>query len=230
LSSAPGPVTHAVSPRLAHHFDSYAQQRESATLGMWLFIAQEILFFGGIFVTYAIYRWINPVSFAAASHHLDIALGGFNTIVLIASSLTMALGVRAAQLGERKALVRFLALTILLGLVFLGVKAIEYETKWEQGHVPGLSWKVWTEMEFHGKPVNPIAARQFFGLYFGMTGLHALHMIVGIAILLWMIRHAARGHWTPENYNFVEGVGLYWHFVDIVWIFLFPLLYLIGRH
>jgi cytochrome c oxidase subunit 3 len=228
LSSAHA-AAHDDKPRLHHHFESYDQQRDSATLGMWFFIAQEILFFGGIFMAYIVYRIANPVAFAAASHELDIRLGGFNTVVLIASSLTMALGVRAAQLGDRKKLVTFLLLTILLGLTFLGVKVVEYSAKYEHHLIPGVHWD-WQGSTFHDVPYSPNGARQFYGLYFGMTGLHALHMIIGIGILSWMVVMARRGHWSPDNYNFVEGVGLYWHFVDIVWIFLFPLLYLIGRH
>jgi cytochrome c oxidase subunit 3 len=220
---------HGHLPRLHHHFDSYEQQRESASLGMWFFIAQEILFFGGIFMAYIVCRMVNPVAFAAGSHELDIKLGGFNTVVLIASSLTMALAVRAAQLGDRKKLVTFLMLTILLGLTFLGVKVIEYSAKYEHHLIPGIHWD-WTQTSFHDQTYSPNGVRQFYGLYFGMTGLHALHMIIGIGILGWMVAMARKGHWTPDNYNFVEGVGLYWHFVDIVWIFLFPLLYLIGRH
>jgi cytochrome c oxidase subunit III len=215
--------------RLHHHFESFDQQRESATLGMWFFIAQEILFFGGIFMAYIVYRMASPVAFAAASHELDIRLGGFNTVVLIASSLTMAMGVRAAQIGDRKKLVTFLLLTILLGLTFLGVKVIEYSAKYEHHLIPGVHWD-WKGTSFHDVPYGANGARQFYGLYFGMTGLHALHMIIGIGILSWMVVMARRDHWTPDNYNFVEGVGLYWHFVDIIWIFLFPLLYLIGRH
>jgi cytochrome c oxidase subunit III len=216
-------------PGLAHHFDSYEQQRESASLGMWAFIVQEVMFFGGLFVTYMVYRWSYPAAFAAGSHHLDVKLGAFNTAVLIGSSLTMALAVRAAQLGRKKPLVAFLLATILLGGVFLGVKAVEYSHKWHEHHVPGPHF-VFESVDTHGTPINPRNAMIFFSLYFAMTGLHALHMVVGIGILLWLVYHSARGRFTPDNYNFVEGTGLYWHFVDIVWIFLFPLLYLIGRH
>jgi cytochrome c oxidase subunit 3 len=215
-------------PGLDHQFDSYEQQRESASLGMWAFIVQEVMFFGGLFVTYLVYRWSYPAAFAAASHHLDIRMGAFNTTVLIASSLTMALAVRAAQLGRRKPLVGFLVATLLLGSVFLGVKAVEYQHKWEEHHVPGPAFE-FESVGLHGAPIEPRNAMIFFSLYFAMTGLHALHMVVGIGLLLWLIVHAAKGRFTPENHNYVEGIGLYWHFVDIVWIFLFPLLYLIGR-
>lgn len=210
-------------PGLAHHFESYEQQREASTFGVWLFIVQEIMFFGGLFMAYMVYRHAHPAAFAAASHELDIALGGFNTAVLIGSSLTMALGVRAAQLGQHKKIALFLLLTILLGGVFLGVKVVEYSAKFEHHLVPGPHFQ-WPDA------ANKPYAQMFYNLYFAMTGLHALHMIIGMAILAAMVPFARRGHWTPKNYNFVEGVGLYWHFVDIIWIFLFPLLYLIGRH
>ncbi len=207
---------------LAHHFDSYLQQKESASLGMWLFLGQEIMFFGGLFLAYTVYRWRYASAFAAASNDLDLRLGLLNTVVLIGSSLTIALAVRSAHLGKRKDLVGFLLATLALGGVFLGVKSIEYAQKFAHHLVPGPHFR------FEG--ADPTQAQMFFTLYFFMTGLHALHMIVGMAILVWMLRPAAQGRWTPDNHNFVEGFGLYWHFVDIIWIFLFPLLYLIGRH
>ena len=209
-------------PGLAHHFGSYAQQKESATLGMWLFIAQEILFFGGLFFSYALYRWKYPVAFIAGSLRLDVVLGTFNTVVLLTSSLTMALAVRAAQTGRPRRIVGFLLATGALGSVFLGVKVHEYHHKWVEHLVPGPSFA------FDGPGAEH--ARLFFSLYFGMTGLHALHMVVGIAILLVLLRPAWLGRYTPESHNMIEGFGLYWHFVDIIWIFLFPLLYLAGRH
>lgn len=210
-------------PGLAHHFDSYAQQKESATLGMWLFLVQEIMFFGGLFTAYAVYRTAYPRAFEVASHSLDIVLGTVNTAVLIGSSLTMAMGVHSAQLGKRKATALFLLLTILLGGAFLGIKTVEYAHKFHEHHVPGPSFQF--EDASQARP-----AQIFFSLYFAMTGLHALHMIVGIAILLFLIPMALKGKFTPQNHNLIEGFGLYWHFVDIIWIFLFPLLYLLGRH
>ena len=209
-------------PGLAHHFDSYEQQKESATLGMWLFIVQEILFFGGLFFAYALFRWKYPVAFNHGSRHLDVALGTFNTAVLLSSSLTMALAVRSAQVAKPKRIVGFLLATAALGAVFLGVKAYEYHHKWVEHLVPGPYFS------FEGPDAEH--ARLFFSLYFGMTGLHALHMVVGIAILLFLLKPAWEGRYTPESHNMVEGFGLYWHFVDIIWIFLFPLLYLLGRH
>ena len=207
---------------VAHHFEDAAQQKEAATLGMWVFLVTEILFFGGLFAAYAVYRSSYPEAFAAASHHLDVFLGGFNTAVLLLSSLTMALAVHAAQLGKRNAVILFLALTLLLGGTFLAVKGVEYHHKFEEHLVPGPSFS------FPGP--EGVHAQLFFSLYFGMTGMHALHMVVGAGLLLWLIAKARRGRFSRAYYTPVEMVGLYWHFVDIVWIFLFPLLYLLGRH
>jgi len=207
---------------LHHQFDTTLQQKEAASFGMWLFLVTEALFFGGLFCAYTIYRWSYPESFTAASRTLNIQLGTFNTAVLIGSSLTMALAVRAAQLGKNKLCALLLALTILLGAVFLGVKAKEYADKFEHHHVPGPT--------FHFEGEGASHAQMYFCLYFAMTGLHAFHMIIGAGLLTFVIVQALRNKYSPSNYNFVEGVGLYWHFVDLVWIFLFPLLYLIGRH
>ncbi len=209
-------------PALAHHFDSLDQQREATTLGMWVFLVTEVLFFGGLFMVYTVYRAWYPDAFAAASHELDVVLGTVNTAVLITSSLTMALAVHAAQLNQRKLLVAFLFLTILLGATFLGIKSVEYYHKFVEHHVPGPGFQFEREYARH--------AQLFFSLYFLMTGLHALHMIIGIGIMLWMLAWARRGVITAEYYSPIEISGLYWHFVDIVWIFLFPLLYLLGRH
>ena len=207
---------------LAHHFDTLEQQRESASLGMWVFLAQEVMFFGGLFLAYAVYRTTYPNVFAEASHHLDVLLGGINTAILIASSLTMALAVYGSQTGKRQMLIAFLILTIVLGSAFLGIKAVEYHHKYEDRLIPGLGFNY----------PGPYArqAQLFFGLYFAMTGMHALHMVVGIGLLFWLIYEARKGRFTPEYHSPVENFGLYWHFVDIVWIFLFPLLYLIARH
>ncbi len=209
-------------PALKSHFDDLGQQFEASSLGMWIFLATEILFFGGLFTAYLVYRMQYPEAFAGASHHLNVVLGGINTAVLIGSSLTMALGVWSAQTGRRRALIVFLVLTIALGLVFLGIKSFEYATKFEEGLVPGASFR------YEGP--DPAHAQLFFSLYFIMTGLHATHMIVGIGILSVLIVMASRGRFSAAYNTPVEISGLYWHFVDIVWIFLFPLLYLIDRH
>jgi cytochrome c oxidase subunit III len=215
-------VTDTAHPALAHQFDSLEQQTEAATLGMWVFLVTEVLFFGGLFLTYAVYRAFYSAAFSAASHELDILLGGINTAVLIASSLTMALAVHAAQVGQRRLVMTMLALTMVLGAVFLGIKGFEYAHKFAEHHVPGPSFAFEKEHLRH--------AQIFFSLYFIMTGLHAVHMIIGIGVLLVMWVWAWRGTITAEYSGPIEISGLYWHFVDIVWIFLFPLLYLIGRH
>jgi cytochrome c oxidase subunit 3 len=213
---------HAV-PSLAHHFDSLEQQREATTLGMWVFLVTEVLFFGGLFTVYAVYRGWYPDAFAAASHELDITLGAINTAVLITSSLTMALAVHAAQTGKRNLVMVFLILTMALGGVFLGIKSFEYYHKFVEHHIPGPNFE-FAEKEFAKH------AQLFFSLYFIMTGLHALHMIIGFGIMAWMLWWTYRGTITKEYYSPIEISGLYWHFVDIVWIYLFPLLYLLGRH
>ena len=218
----PAVAGHAHPPALAHHFDNLAQQSEASTLGMWVFLATEVLFFGGVFTVYCVYRSVYPQGFAAASHELDILLGSINTAVLITSSLTMALGVYAAQTGSRQQLILFLILTMILGATFLGIKTIEYGHKFAEHHVPG------TGFEFEGPYAGP--AEIFFSLYFLMTGLHALHMVIGLGILAWMLWWSWNGTITREYMSPIEISGLYWHFVDIVWIFLFPLLYLLGRH
>jgi cytochrome c oxidase subunit 3 len=215
---APGAHAHA------HQFESARQQQEAATLGMWAFLVTEVLMFGGLFLTYAVYRAAYPEAYAAASHHLNVTIGAINTAVLIGSSLTMALAVRSAQLGRRRAIVLFLVLTMVLGGVFLGVKVWEYADKFAHHLVPG------THFEWHGSPAHAQQAQIFYGLYFCMTGLHASHMVIGEAIMVVLVWMARRDRFSAAYYTPVELFGLYWHFVDIVWIFLFPLLYLIGRH
>jgi len=267
------------------------QQEESVSIGMWLFLAQEIMFFGGLFTSYLVFRWRFPMAFAAGSNHLDAFLGGANTLVLIVSSLTMALTVYYARLGNRNMQVILILLTMFFGSIFLGIKGIEYTEKYNDGIVPvaGLNRKVKAPAESEHAPaaekpcwevthgeeheyINPRGEFQwadcslakmaqdkgflteserngylnsagqidankfrdkvsiFFWLYFAMTGLHALHMIVGLGLMLWLLYKAFRGTFGPDYYMPVEMSGLYWHFVDIVWIFLFPLLYLLGRH
>ena len=283
---------HYHPPGLQHQFEDMKQQEESVSIGMWLFLAQEIMFFGGLFTAYLVFRWRFPMAFAAGSNHLNAFWGGLNTLVLIVSSLTMALTVYYARLGNRNMQVILIILTMFFGSVFLGIKAIEYSDKYHDGVVPvtglnrkvkapadeGLAaaapakpcWEVGHEEE--GEYVNPRGefqwadcslakmaqdngflteserngylnsagmidgnrfrdkVRIFFWLYFAMTGLHALHMVIGLGLMLWLLYKAFRGTFSPEYYMPVEISGLYWHFVDIVWIFLFPLLYLLGRH
>ena len=212
--------SHAASA-LAHQFEDLEQQHEAASLGMWIFLATEVMFFGGLFAGYTIYRNLYLPGFEAGSHMLNVTIGAFNTAVLIGSSLTMALAVRAAQTGKRNALVTFLLLTILLGLAFVLIKlTFEWRHDYLEGLAPGLNF---TFAGPHAKSLQ-----LFFCFYFIMTGVHAMHMVIGVGILGVLVVQAWRGCYGPERFNVVEGAGLYWHFVDIVWIFLFPLLYLIG--
>jgi len=206
---------------LAHQFESLEQQSATVGIGMWAFLVQEVMFFGGLFTAYAIYRGIYPQAFAESSSHLNVGLGTFNTVVLIGSSLTMALAVRCAQLGQSRKIAAWIAATVGLALVFLGVKVFEYAGKFEDGLVPGVAWNPLDE-----RPGTSI----FYGLYFTMTGMHALHMIIGLVIMAVVSLRALRGRYSAANHSGVEILGLYWHFVDLVWIFLFPLLYLLGRH
>lgn len=220
------------NPALLHHFATEQQQRDSASFGMWIFLATEVMFFGGLFCAYLIYRLKYFADFGAASTSINAKLGGANTAVLICSSLTVVLAIWAAQTSRRALMVGMLVLTMLFGLTFLGIKGIEYKDKFEEHHVPGASFR------FEHQPIpshpdqyaEPRHAEIFFALYFIMTGLHALHMVVGLGIFSWLLWAAWKGRFTPEYHTPLEIGGLYWHFVDIVWIYLFPLLYLIDRH
>jgi cytochrome c oxidase subunit 3 len=289
---------HYHAPGLQHQFEDMKQQEESVSIGMWMFLVQEIMFFGGLFTAYLVFRWRFPMAFAAGSNHLDAFWGGLNTLVLIVSSLTMALTVYYAQKGNRNMQVIMIVLTMFFGATFLGVKVIEYKDKYDHGLVPVQGWNkrikegehtvsekfvlpfetraeaasgastavhpnprgefqidvendmklpqmamdgnFLTEYERAGY-IDPVTGqldpnrfrdkvRIFFYIYFVMTGLHALHMIVGLGIMAWLLFMAWRNTFSPEYFMPVEMSGLYWHFVDIVWIFLFPLLYLLGRH
>lgn len=291
-------------PGLQHQFEDMKQQEESNTIGMWMFLAQEIMFFGGLFTAYLLFRSKYPIAFAAGSNHLDAFLGGVNTLVLIVSSLTMALTVYYAQKGNRNMQVIMIVLTMIFGAAFLGVKAVEYTDKYNHGLVPFANWNKRSKGEEHAKAEAPKEVKHFFAseggtkpaestehasaehpnptgefqwnywdqtmplieyakqkniltpseqigyfsngefdqvkftgrvrifywIYFAMTGLHGLHMIVGLGIMAWLLIMAFRNTYSAEYYTPVEISGLYWHFVDIVWIFLFPLLYLLGRH
>jgi cytochrome c oxidase subunit 3 len=215
--------SHVETLALREQFETPAQQKEASTLGMWIFLVTEIMFFGGMFLAYAVYRSIYPNVFSTASNTLNVVIGAVNTGVLLCSSFTMVLAVRSAQIGNRKALIVFLILTMLFGGVFLGVKAYEWNEKFVEHHVPGPTFHL------EGTPMQG-QAQLFFSLYFAMTGVHALHMVVGVGIMLVLLFQAYAGKYTPDYYTPVDVGGLYWHFVDIIWIFLFPLLYLIGRH
>ncbi len=226
-----------------HHFESVEQQADATNFAMWLFLLTEVMFFGGMFTAYLIYRNWYYQAFVAASHQLSIMWGTANTAVLITSSFTLAMGVWCAETRRKSGLVLCLVLTLILGLAFLGIKSIEYHEKWEKHHIPGMHYSVQnftnpqsdpeTYQEYHDKPMPLDMARHtelYFFLYFAMTGMHALHMIIGIAILVYIIFRAQAGAYTTGHVTVVENFGLYWHFVDIIWIFLYPLLYLISRH
>jgi len=220
------------NPALLHHFVDAQQQKNAASLGMWLFLVTEIMFFGGMFCAYLIYRLQHFNAFAAGSQQLSITMGAINTAVLIVSSVTVVLAVKAAESGKRKLLTGYLVVTVLLGMTFLVIKGFEYKEKFEKHHVPGATFSFTDKFDDNGQqiPVNPKEAELFFSLYFAMTGMHALHMIIGcglfgtLAVLSW------KGHYTPNYFTPIENAGLYWHLVDIIWIYLFPLLYLISRH
>jgi cytochrome c oxidase subunit 3 len=244
---------------LRHHFESLAHQHETATLGMWAFLATEILFFGGALTAYAVYRNAFGTGFALGSEELITWVGAVNTGVLLTSSLTMALAVHAATAGRRSLLVACVGLTMFFGAAFLAIKFTEYAIDYHEGLIPRLSWEEnrWREaaekiVEREGggaavEQASPAAAlnrearvarlaaslsreaQLFFVFYFILTGLHAAHMFIGMGLLTYLLVRARRGDFWPEYYTPVEVIGLYWHFVDIVWIFLFPLLYLI-RH
>lgn len=205
--------------RLKHQFETLPQQHHADVIGMWVFLATEVLFFGGVITAYVMYRSAYREAFALASRSLEIVPGTIMTLVLLASSLTMAMAVHFSQLGNRRLLALCLILTIVLGLGFLGIKGTEYYHKWEDHHIPGRGW-IWQGPQSR-------LAELFIYFYFALTGLHALHMIIGVGIMTVLVALTWEGR--VRNHT-VEISGLYWHFVDIVWIFLFPLLYLVDRH
>ena len=247
LGETPLAVEHEDRPELRHHFADVEQQRNAASLGMWWFLGTEIMFFGGMFCAYLIYRHWYFAEFASSSRSLDLVVGTLNTAVLICSSLTVVLAVRAAQLGKRKLQVQMLLATIFFGLVFLGVKGYEWTNKYKEHHIPTFDFSARDLIKdnqalfgldkLQNNPTE-LRAREaeiqrrsqiFFSLYFAMTGMHALHMVIGVGIFAVITFMAWRGEFTPEYHTPLEIAGLYWHFVDIVWIYLFPLLYLIDR-
>jgi cytochrome c oxidase subunit 3 len=245
------------SAHVAHHFDTAKQQYDAAKLGMWIFLMTEVLFFGGLFCAYAVFRANNPAIFIDGHRFLDKPLGAANTVVLIFSSLTMALAVRAAQLGRRRELVGLLTVTLLCGLAFLGVKAVEYRHKWDHHMVPGQARiAYWFSRDSAPEPRKEFRPDEtyvrehlaaegfenltqaeyterverlgiFMGIYFSLTALHAVHVIVGIGVMFWILIGAIRGRFDSQYFTPVDMVGLYWHLVDMIWIYLFPLLYLI---
>ncbi len=206
---------------VAEQFQDARQQQAAATLGMWVFLITEVLFFGVLFASYLISRVLHPEAFADASRETDVVLGTLNTAVLLTSSLTMALAVRASQLGQRRALVIFLLVTLAIGLGFLGIKGYEYYKDYQHHLIPVLNFS------YDGP--RSAQVELFFILYFLMTGFHALHVTIGVIAQAVLVAQARRGRFSARYYTPVELVGLYWHFVDIVWIFLYPLLYLVAR-
>ena len=216
---------HRASPALHHQFEDIEQQRNADSFGIWVFLATEVLFFGGLFTAYIIYRLLYYAGFAAGSHGLEVDLGAAMMFVLLGSSFTMAMAVHSAREGKQRPLIGFLIGTIILGIAFLGMKFTEYFHKWQEHMVPGLNFHPAME-SLRGAPERGVEL--FMCFYFFMTGLHALHMIIGIGLLTVMAILACQGKVSRENYSRVEVSGLYWHFVDIIWIYLFPLLYLIG--
>lgn len=222
-------ITHR-SPALAQHFDDLAQQRRAATLGMWVFLSTELMLFGGLFGSYIVYRYLYPTAFAEAGTHMAWGLGSINTVVLISSSFTAVLAVYGAQTQSRGIVLIGVALTILLGLTFLGIKSYEYYIDYEEQLIPGYHfnesmWVNWTETRFT-PAMYILQVKMFFVLYFIMTGLHAVHMIGGMTALTCLFVGVWREQVQLEDPSLVENIALYWHFVDVIWIFLLPLLYL----
>jgi len=217
---APGPefLPHTV----AHHFDSQEQEFQSAKLGFWLFLATEILLFGGLFAAYFFFHEEFPETFRDCGKKLSWILGSVNTTVLLASSYTMAMGVRSAQTSQKKKMLVYLALTALGAITFLVVKYFEYSEKIEHGWLPG---RFFTDP--HGILINVERPNLFFSIYWTATGLHGFHVLVGLGLILWIMKGGARGRFHANYYLPVDLVGLYWHLVDLIWIFLFPLLYLV---
>jgi cytochrome c oxidase subunit 3 len=204
---------------LGHHFSSLARQNEAMRLGMWLFLATEILLFAGLFCGYAVYRFEFPEAFKECSRHLELTAGTVNTVVLITSSLTVALAIHYARSNRPKAAAICLVLTLVFALAFLGIKGIEYRAHFHEKSLPG-KYYAFEEVKIPG-------AAMFFSLYFLMTGLHGLHVVVGMSVLGWILWRTLQGRYNERYYTGLELGGLYWHLVDLVWIFLYPLLYLI---
>lgn len=207
--------------KVPHHFDSAEQAFESSKLGLWLFLVTEILLFGGLFVAYVIFRGLYPDLFHEASHHLNKVLGGINTVVLICSSLSMAMAVDRTRQNDPNKAHQYMLLTLFFAACFLIIKYVEYSHKFHEGLLPGGHF---TNAALAGDPKAPL----FFSLYFMMTGLHGIHVLVGMGLISWVLIRSNRGEFSSSYYTPVELVGLYWHLVDLIWIYLFPLLYLIG--
>ncbi|MEO6810602.1 MAG: cytochrome c oxidase subunit 3 [Isosphaeraceae bacterium] len=243
-------TTTTADPLLYHHFDDLEQQNDTSILGMWAFLATEVMFFGGLFVAYALFRHQHWTAFVEASRFQNVMLGAVNTSVLLTSSLTMAMAVRSSHLNQRKPVVWYLIATMVLGSAFLGIKGYEYHAHYEEHLAPGVNWD-WEKAKTHGErsdyteppKASPLAgangtryvsdpsigekAKLYYFLYFFMTGLHAFHMVIGL-IAVGLIAYLAQKNWVSGcGATHIEVTGLYWHFIDVIWVFLYPLLYLI---
>ncbi len=208
----------------AHHFANLEQQKDAAKLGMWIFLVTEVLTFGGLFCAYAIYRSWHPEMFFQAHHELNRIMGAINTIVLITSSVTIALAIRCMQLNQKKGAIINLVFTLIFAGTFMVIKYFEYSHKFHVGQLPGESYH-FAELLKQPGVYNP---HLFFGIYFAMTGLHGLHVLIGMGLITWLIIGVVNDRYSPQYYTPIEMVGLFWHLVDLIWIFLFPLFYLIG--
>ena len=226
------PASSDDSTILDEQFDDLEQQHEASTIGMWIFLATEVMFFGGLITAYAVYRSTSPREVALASRHLNVGLGCLNTVILLGSSLTMALAVRAAQLRAHRDLLLWLGLTMALGTGFLGVKAIEYTADYHEKLIPGWNFQVPEDDRavIDQEHRDPGRFEMFYVLYFFMTGLHAIHLIIGIGLVGVMTYLSWRRWFSGGGATQIEVTGLYWHFIDIVWVFLYPMLYLIDVH
>jgi cytochrome c oxidase subunit 3 len=211
---------HTHEPGLQHHFFEMEQQSDTVKIGMWVFLVTEVLLFGGLFVGYGIMHSRLPEAFASAHHHLDRSMGALNTIVLLISSWTMVMGVAAARAGKTKHLIRYLSATLVLAGVFLVVKFFEYSHKFHDGLLPGKFYA-------YTGPQQPFES-VFFGFYFLMTGVHGIHVVLGMIMIVWLLRRAVRGEFSASYNTPVDMGGLYWHLVDMIWIYLFPLMYLVS--
>jgi len=217
-------MEHAVGEHpayLQHHFADAHQQKDAAKLGMWFFLLTEVLTFGGLFCAYAVYRSWNPEMFSKAHEELNVVLGTINTVVLITSSLTMALAIRSLQIDKPNPAILYMIATVMLAGTFMVIKYFEYTHKFHEGQLPGRYYT------FEG--VNANNPHVFFSIYFAMTGLHGLHVLIGMCIITWLAIKTKKGRFSSEYYTPVEVTGLFWHLVDLIWIFLFPLFYLIGK-
>lgn len=214
-----GHATHGTL-HVHHHYDTAEQQYAASKLGLWLFLVTEILLFGGLFVAYIMYRGLYPEMFHEAHRHLDRILGGVNTVVLICSSLTMAMAVRATQRSDANRANQLLLVTLFCALLFMIIKYVEYTHKFHDGLLPGA--------HFTNTEIHHAKASLFFSLYFMMTGLHGVHVLVGMGLIGWVLWRSNKGHFDAHYSTPVELTGIYWHLVDLIWIYLFPLLYLIG--